>query len=211
MQGTVLAGLKCSVSIDTIGKECLDKTHDMSFKYKNCVSVPPLGFIDDILAITTCSPDSIRMNAIIQAKLKAKLLELGPQKCSHIHIGKKCDSCPTLNIYNDSMLRSNRERYLGDILTSKCKIDDNVLDRQSKGFGYCNEILVILKEITFGRHYFDIALTLRNAKLINGMLCSIESLYGLTITHIEQLEKVDKFFFKKIFNAVSSTESTETC
>ena len=81
MQGTVLAGLKCSVSIDT--KECLDKTHDMSFKYKNCVSVPPLGFIDDILAITTCSTDSIRMNAIIQAKLKAKLLELGPQKCSH--------------------------------------------------------------------------------------------------------------------------------
>ena len=120
MQGTVLAGLKCSVSIDTIGKECLDKTHDMSFKYKNCVSVPPLGFIDDILAITTCSPDSIRMNAIMQAKLNAKLLELGPQKCSHIHIGKKCDSCPTLNIYNDSMLRSNRERYLRDILTSKC-------------------------------------------------------------------------------------------
>ena len=74
-----------------------------------------------------------------------------------IHIGKKCESCPTLNINSDSMIRSNRERYLGDILTSKCKIDDNVLDRQSKGFGYCNEILVILKEVTFGRHYFDIA------------------------------------------------------
>ena len=94
---------------------------------------------------------------------------------------------------------------MGNYLTSKCKIDDNVLDRQSKGFGYCNEILLILKEITFGRHYFDIALTLRNAKLINGMLSSIESLYGLTITHIEQLEKVDKFFFKKMFIAVSST------
>ena len=103
------------------------------------------------------------------------------------------------------MLRSKRERYLGDIFTSNCKIDENISDRQNKDLGCCNEILVILKEITFGRHYFEIALTLRNAKLINGMLCSIESLYGLTSSHIEQLEKVDKLSFKKIFNAVSST------
>ena len=81
------------------------------------------------------------------------------------------------------MHKSNRERYLGDIITSNCKIDDNILDRCNKGFGYSYEILVILKELTFGRHYFEIALTLRNAKLLNGMLYSIESLYTLTNHH----------------------------
>ena len=29
MQGTVLAGLKCAISIDTIGKEALENEHDI--------------------------------------------------------------------------------------------------------------------------------------------------------------------------------------
>ena len=68
------------------------------------------------------------MNAIIQAKLQNKLLELSSQKCSHIHIGKNIEKCPTLNIHNNTMHKSNHERYLGDIITSNCKIDDNILD-----------------------------------------------------------------------------------
>ena len=34
MQGTVLAGLKCAISIDTIGKEALEKEHDILYNYK---------------------------------------------------------------------------------------------------------------------------------------------------------------------------------
>ena len=45
MQGTVLAGLKCSISIDTFGKECLENQHDdILYKYKNCMKTPPPGF-----------------------------------------------------------------------------------------------------------------------------------------------------------------------
>ena len=57
MQGTVLAGLKCSVSIDSIGKESLENTHDILYKYKNCTSIPPLSLIDDIIAVGNCSSD----------------------------------------------------------------------------------------------------------------------------------------------------------
>ena len=74
MQGTVLAGLKCSVSIDTIGKEFLDNTHDVTFRYKNCVTLPPLSLIDDIICVTNCSKDSIIINSIIQSKLQGKQL-----------------------------------------------------------------------------------------------------------------------------------------
>ena len=52
MQGTVLAGLKCAVTVDTIGKEALENTNEKLFRYKNCISIPPLSFIDDILTVS---------------------------------------------------------------------------------------------------------------------------------------------------------------
>ena len=45
----------------------------------------------------------------------------------------------------------------------------------------------------------------RNSKLVSGMLCSIETLYGLNTAHIERLEKIDRLLLRKIFSCVSST------
>ena len=56
MQGSVLAGIKCAISIDTLGKECLENQHDVLYTYKNCVKVPPLSFVDDIIGIANCGP-----------------------------------------------------------------------------------------------------------------------------------------------------------
>jgi hypothetical protein len=64
MQGTVLAPLKCSVSIDPIGKESLQNVHDVMH-----VSIPPLSLIDDIIAVSECSTDSVEMNTVIEAKI----------------------------------------------------------------------------------------------------------------------------------------------
>ena len=103
------------------------------------------------------------------------------------------------------MNTANSERYLGDILTTDCKVDANILDRASKGMGYANEILSVLKEISFGYHYYQMALQFRNAKLVNGMLCSVEALYGLSNKHIEQLEQIDKFLMRKVFSCIITT------
>ena len=94
---------------------------------------------------------------------------------------------------------------MGDIISSDGKNDRNIHDRYNKGIGHANQILGILKEISFGPYYFEQALQLRNAKLINGMLCSIEAMYGLTLAQIEKLEKCDRYFFRKIFNSPIST------
>ena len=208
MQGTVLAGLKCSFSIDNIGKEFLDNTqntHDISFRYKNCVTLPPLSLIDDIICVSNCSSESVIMNAIVESKLHGKQLLLGNKKCFQMHIGKNTECCPTLSVNNEEMNTANPEKYLGDILTTDCKVDANILDRVSKGMGYANEILSVLKEISFGYHYFQMALQFRNAKLVNGMLCSVEALYGLNNKHLEQLEQIDKFLMRKVFSCVSTT------
>ena len=80
MQGTVPAPLKCSIQMDTLGKECIEHGECL-FKYKECVDIPPLAMIDDILAVSECSVETVKMNAIIQSKVAHKNLELGPDTC----------------------------------------------------------------------------------------------------------------------------------
>ena len=205
MQGTVLAGLKCSISIDTFGKECLENEHDVLYTYKNSVKTPPLGFVDDILAISECGFKSIKMNAFIQAKIEGKQLELGHSKCFQMHVGKRTNPCPKLSVHGKEMKTTTKEKYLGDILTSTAKIDENISERFKKGKGIINEITGILREVSFGYHYFEIGILFRNSKLVNGIMCSIEALYGLNTKHIETLEKLDHDFFRILFQSGAAT------
>lgn len=78
MQGTVISSLTCSVQIDILGPECLNRTSDI-YKYKECLPIPPLSMVDDILAVRHCGTDSIHLNAIIQNKMPTKKLELGEE------------------------------------------------------------------------------------------------------------------------------------
>jgi hypothetical protein len=162
--------------------------------------------VDDVVTISSCGVDSIKVNAIVQAKVETKQLELGHIKCFNMHIGKKDKHlCPTLKVHGADMLTSDREKYLGDILTTDGKIDQNIIARCSKGIGKVNEIMGMLQEISFGPHYFKMALLFRNSILISSMLGSSEVLYGLTNSHIEKLEQVDRIFFRRLFQVPNCT------
>ena len=102
-------------------------------------------------------------------------------------------------VENQIMSSSSREKYLGDILTTDGKIDQNIEERYNKGIGIVNQILGILKEISFGIYYFDMAVLFRQSMLLNGFLCNSEVLYGLKKHHIDTLESVNKYFWKKVF------------
>ena len=71
MQGTNFSNIKCSIQIDTLGKECYTSGENL-FLYKKAVYVPPLGMIDDIASFALSGPDAIKMNAIINAKIESK-------------------------------------------------------------------------------------------------------------------------------------------
>ena len=204
MQGTVPAPLKCSVQLDSLGKECLE-TGEGLYRYKECVNIPPLLMIDDAIAVSQCGPDSVIVNALIQSKVEMKNLRLGHSKCFQMHVGNNKTCCPILKVHNQDMLTSNRERYLGDIITSDCRINDNIQERYNKGIGISNQIIGMLKEISFGQHYFEMAVLFRQSMLINSILCNSEVLYGLSKTHINTLESVDKYFWRKVFASVIST------
>ena len=205
MQGTVLAPLKCSASIDTIGKEALVDMHSSLFKYRNCVTIPPLSMIDDILAVSYCSISSLKVNNMIEAKILAKNLNLGQEKCSIMHIGKKVSECKQLTVNNLPMNTSSKEKYLGNIITSDGTINENISERCNKTIGTVIQILSMLKELHFGYYYFEMAILFRNSILLNGMLFSIEALYGIKREHLEKLESCDKLLLRKVLGAHSKT------
>ena len=73
--------LKCSV--DSLGSECLNNFENSRnlYKYKSFLNIPQLEFLDDVLTITKCSTDSIKMKALFQSKVECKKLEFSDTKC----------------------------------------------------------------------------------------------------------------------------------
>ena len=123
-----------------------------------------------------------------------------------MHIGKQnTNCCPDQKTGNEEMLSTNIEKYLGDILSCDGKVDANIEERYNKGIGIVNQILSILKEISFGEFYFEMAILFRQSMLLNSILCNTEVLYGLKKYHIEKLEAVDKYFWRKVFQCQVST------
>ena len=200
MQGTVITSLKCSVQIDTLGKETLNRGGN-AYKYKECLPIPSLSFVDDVLGIAHCGSDSLKLNSIIQSKMSTKKLELGQDKCFQMHIGTKSPHlCPKLNIQKEQMKTTSSEKYLGDIINNTGRLNENIQARVSKATGTVNTIMSLIDEISFGHYTIQTALLFRNSMLVNSILSSSEVLYGLKNDHIKKLEGCDKTLFRKLFN-----------
>ena len=82
--------------------------------------------------------------------------------------------------------------YLEDIIRSDGKNTSNIKERVTKGLGIISKIIDVLKSISFGAKYFEIATSLHEVYLINGMLTSAEIWYGMQEKEEQELEKVDK-------------------
>ena len=200
MQGTVITSLKCSVQIETLGKETLNRDGNI-FKYKECLPLPCLSFVDDVLGIANCGADSLKLNSIIQSKMATKKLELGQDKCFQIHVGAQTPHlCPKLNVQNNQMKTTSSEKYLGDIINNSGKLNENIQARVNKANGTINTIISLINEIAFGHDTIQIALLFRNSMLINSIVSSSEVLYGLTNDHIKKLEGCDITLLRKLLN-----------
>ena len=97
------------------------------------------------------------------------------------------------------------DMYLGDIISSDGKNKKNVEKRISKGLGIITQIMNLLEIISFGSHYIEIALLLRESMFINGILFNAEVWYGFTSTEIGEFEKLDRLSLRRILGAPVST------
>ena len=64
--------------------------------------------------------------------------------------------------------------------------------RHDKGIGISNDILSILKEVSFGVYHFQMGLLFRTSQLLNGILFNTEALFSITEKQILYLEECDK-------------------
>ena len=197
MQGSTPSGLQCSNSVDTLGKKCM-KTGTNQYLYKDMVNVPPLACVDDLLGVAKCNQDSLNLNIFLTTQIELKKLKFhvpdknGKSKCHKLHIGKKSENCPELKVHNTVMNNVTNVRYLGDIINCEGSNNPNIESRVSKGLGIITQIMNLLSCVTLGEHYFQIALTLRESMLVNGITTNAEIWYGLSEAQIKELETVDK-------------------
>ena len=126
--------------------------------------------VDDLLVVSKCGNESIKANIFIETEIDMKKLKLNQRKCQIIHVSKRQISCQELRVQGETMARVDFDTYLGDIITKDGKNTKNIDRKVSKGLGIVNQIIDILRQVHFGTHYFEIAIALREALLVNGVL-----------------------------------------
>ena len=62
----------------------------------------------------------------------------------------------------------------------------------------------LLKNVSFGKHYFEIAKLLRETMFVNGLLTNCEAWHNLKESEIAKLEEVDRLLIRKLFQVQSS-------
>ena len=210
LQGSVFGPIKCSVQVDTLGRDCLSRDVGL-YRYKNVISVPPLAMIDDILGITRCNEEATELNSNVNVKIETKKLRLSHDKCYKIHISKKslkARKCEIdLKVHDNVMKTASEAKYLGDVLNEEGNLNSTILERSQKGIGIVSQISSMLNSISLGFYYLEIALILREARLINGTLTNSEVWPSLNQDHLESLEAADIDLMRKIFNAHTKTAS----
>ena len=105
--------------------------------------------------------------------------------------------CPELKVHGTVMEGVEQDTYLGDVISSDGKNRKNVEKRISKGIGIITQILNLLEILSFGKHYIEIALLLRESMFINGVLFNAEVWYGLTRSEISEFEDLDRLLLRK--------------
>ena len=112
------------------------------------------------------------------------------EKVENVETGDTRDKEVNSGEYKMSTVDS--EKYLGDILSNDGKNIKNVTARKNRGIGIVTQIIGKLNEICFGKHYFKVAIILRNSHLLSSLLTNAEAWYNISQSDIDILESVDE-------------------
>lgn len=205
MQGGIWGALQCVASMNKIAVWAYSNPQIM-IKYRNKVSIPPLGMVDDLLILTECGRDTVTMNAVVNTFAENNQLTLAKQKTHHMHFGKRSTLCPTNLLVHDSVMESSQsEKYLGDIVQTDAKNLKMIKDRASKAQGKIAEIKAIISELPLGNAQFRVGLMLRQSLFMGAVLTNTEAWSNVTSENIKAFEKLDKQLLNVILKSSRTT------
>ena len=211
-QGGSWGPIECSVSIDKIGREC-KRRNEYIYYYKNKAEVLPLAMVNDLLAVAHCGIMSVALNTFIVTHIEMKKLRLhtpdksGKSKCHKIHVGKKNMFCPKLLIHGTEMESVASDTYLGDIISADGSNKLNIESRVKRGLGKVAEIMSMIQTLTAGKHYFKVALLLRDSLFISSLLFNSEVWYRISKSELNKLETLDRQLLRRICSLPNSVPS----
>ena len=94
-QGETWGPMLCSNSVDKVGKFCQED--DQFFLYKKLVKIIPLACVDDLLSVSPCGYQSIKMNTTINTIIELKKLKF------HIPEAGKKSKCILSMLVNQAL------------------------------------------------------------------------------------------------------------
>ena len=136
--------------------------------------------VDDKLAISACGQESVALNTHINTRIEMKRLEFhttdvgGQSKCHKMHVGPPKSLCPDLKVHNTKMKLVNEDTYLEYVIRADGRNVSNIQKRVSKGIGIVSQIRKILDTLSFGKCFYQIAFSLREAMFLNGNLTNAD-------------------------------------
>ena len=212
-QGGGWGPMECSISIDKIGRQCVQRREHL-YRYKDKVDIVSLAMVDDLLGIAPCGLESLALNTFINVQIEMKKLRFhtpgkdGKTKCHKIHVGKKNEFCPTLLVHGTIMPSVESDTYLGDVICGDGSNQLNIQKRVSKGLGKIAQIMSMIEKISLGKHYFKIAFLLRGSIFLSSILTNSEIWYKLSKPELEDLEVLDRTLLKRILSVPDSTPTS---
>ena len=104
-----------------------------------------------------------------------------------------------MKVHDSDMKRTTSACYLADYINESGSNDETIKSREIKAIGIVSQIASILKNVTLGIYYFQTALILRDAMLINGILTNAEAWNYISVKQYKILEDIDHRAFSTIF------------
>ena len=87
--------------------------------------------------------------------------------------------CPVLKVPETVMQLVLEDTYLGDVIRADGRNCSNVQSRVPNVIGIISQIMTILERVSFGRKYYKIAFSLREAMFLSGILTNAFYIYSI--------------------------------
>ena len=161
--------------------------------------------IDDVAGVTECNENSVILNSIVNAKIESKKLQFNLTKCVNMHIGPNKEKCQSLKVHESQMLTTDKQKYLGDVISSSGYNNVNIKERCKIGHQAISQIKSNLSDVNYGRYMLQTGLLMRDSIFVSKMLLNSEVWHSVTKSQLEELEIVDKILLRHLLNAHSKT------
>ena len=223
LQGDTWGSLLASNQVDRIGQECLES--GLGYKYKECLDVGMLGFVDDSVGITEAGYKAQLFNALFNIKTAEKSLQFGVQKCKSMLVGKNVETILTTSLCVDKWSvehvedqltgetdlvesytgqveigKCTEQKYLGFLLSSSGDYMIHIRSVRNKSIGTIRKIFEKLKILKLRKYYFECGVLFLNIMLKSSILYACETYYHLKETEIRTIERIEESFMRKLLD-----------